>query len=56
MSTYNVHVENILKEARFARKHDYHTYEYYKNKIYDLGLSYIDAQSAVIELAKILEV
>lgn len=49
-------VEDILKEARFARKRDYHVYEYFKNKIYDLGLSYIDAQSAIAKLAKILEV
>ena len=49
-------VEELLKEARFARKRDYRVYEYFKNKIYDLGLNYIESEQAIRQLAKILEV
>lgn len=46
----------IIKEARYARKHDYRTYEYFKNRIYDLGLTYIDQEEAIKQIAKILGV
>ena len=46
----------ILKEARFAKKHDYRTYEYFKQRIYSLNLTYIDQEEAIKQLAKILGV
>ena len=49
-------VQEILKEARYAKKHDYRTYEYFKLKIYNLNLPYIQQESAIHQLIKILGV
>lgn len=46
----------ILKEARFARKGDYRTYETFKRKLENLSLPYAVYASCVQELARILNV
>ena len=48
--------EQILKEARFARKHDWGTYEYFKNKFQGLNLPYTEYETYIHKLTKILEV
>ena len=52
----NEKAREIIKEARFAKKRDYRTYEYFKHKIYDLCLPYIDQEEALKQIAKILRV
>ena len=46
----------IMKEARFARKGDYRTYETFKRKLENLCLPYAVYSSCIMELAKILGV
>lgn len=46
----------IIKEARFARKGDYRTYETFKRKLENLCLPYAVYSSCIMELAKILGV
>lgn len=46
----------IMKEARFARKGDYRTYENYKQRIIDLNLPWDKQDFMLRELAKILRV
>lgn len=48
--------EQILKEARFARKRDWGTYEYFKSRLQGLNLSWIDYETYIHKLTKILEV
>lgn len=48
--------DEILKEARFARKRDYREYEYFKQKLQDLNLDYITYEAYIKKLAKVLEV
>ena len=49
-------VTMILKEARFARKGDYRTYENFKQRIEDLDLSYEMYSQAIHSLARILRI
>lgn len=46
----------ILKEARFARKGDYRTYENFKQRIEELDLSYEMYSQAIHSLAQILRI
>ena len=46
----------ILKEARFARKGDYRTYERYKDRIKDIGLSWAEYDNVIRQLSKILKI
>lgn len=48
--------ENILKEARFARKRDWNTYEYFKQKLQALNLSSVEYETYIHKLTKILGV
>lgn len=48
--------DQILKEARFARKKDWSTYEYFKQRLQNLNLSYVEYETYIHRLTKILEV
>lgn len=52
----NSKADEILKEARFARKRNYREYEYFKQKLQELNLDYIIYEAYIKKLAKILEV
>ena len=49
-------IRQIMKEARFARKGDYRTYENYKQQIIDLNLPWDKQDFILRELTKILRV
>ena len=55
-STKANQIRQIMKEARFARKGDYRTYENYKQQIVDLNLPWDKQDFILRELAKILRV
>ena len=53
----NKEIEEILKEARFARKSDYHTYEYFKARLYLIKTATsVELDEAVKKLMNILKV
>lgn len=53
----NKEIEEILKEARFARKSDYHTYEYFKARLYLIKTATsVELDEAVKKLINILRV
>lgn len=48
--------EVIIKEARFARKRDWGTYEYFKQRLQNLNLSPVEYETYIHKLTKILGV
>lgn len=48
--------DQIIKQARFGRKHDYREYEYFKMQLENLALPYSLYESYTHKLIKVLEV
>lgn len=49
-------LEKILSEAKRAPKKSYAVYSQFANRIWGLGLGYLDGENALQKLAKILKV